>query len=216
MLHSQTVAPATLALLKAICKEPLLKAFALGGGTNIALKKGHRISVDLDFFTNQPFINADVYKCISSFNAKKELLFEQNQTMMFMVEDVKVDFILYPFRWLQPFEIIDDCRFIHLEDILPMKLQAVSNRFAKKDFYDIDTLLTDYSLPEMLQIFKRKFPDIDTGFLVHALTHFEVADNEENPVLLPSSKIWKKVKSNLEDVVRTYTLDFLKNGSSTS
>ena len=32
MLHSQTVAPATLALLKAICKEPLLKAFALGGG----------------------------------------------------------------------------------------------------------------------------------------------------------------------------------------
>lgn len=76
MLYRQTVAPATLALLKKLCNEPLLQAFALGGGTGIALQKGHRISVDFDFFTNQPFTNAEIYKCIASMQVKSELLFE--------------------------------------------------------------------------------------------------------------------------------------------
>ena len=61
MLFKETVAPATLALLKKLCSEPLLQAFALGGGTGIALQRGHRISVDLDSFTNQPFSNTDIY-----------------------------------------------------------------------------------------------------------------------------------------------------------
>ena len=135
-------------------------------------------------------------------------MFEQNQTMMFIIDNVKVDFILYPFTWLQPFKIIHNCRLIHVDDIIPMKLQAVSNRFAKKDFYDIDILLANYSLQEMLEIFKRKFPDIDTGFLIHSLTHFDIADKEEDPILLPASKSWKQVKSNLQDVVRRYTLSF--------
>lgn len=90
-----------------------------------------------------------------------------------------------------------------------MKLQAVSNRFAKKDFYDLEALLADYTLAEMLGIFERKFPDIDTGFLIHSLTHFDVADTEESPVLLPSSKSWQQVKENLQNAVKTYTLGFL-------
>ncbi len=208
MLYSQTVAPPALALLKKLCKEPQLQEFALGGGTGIALQKGHRISVDLDFFTNQPFNNPELYKCISALQVKTELLFEQNQTMLFMIGDVKVDFILYPFEWLKPFEITDDCRLIHVEDIIPMKLQAVSNRFAKKDFYDIEALLGDYPLKEMLGVFKRKFPDIDTGFLVHSLTRFDIADKEDDPILHPASKNWEQVKVNLQNAVKAYTQDF--------
>jgi hypothetical protein len=209
MLYSQTVAPATLALLKKLCKEPLLQSFALGGGTGIALQKGHRVSADFDFFTNQPFINTVIYQCVSAMKLKAELLFEQNQTMMFIIDDVKVDFILYPFEWLQPFITTEDCRFIHLQDLIPMKLQAVSNRFAKKDFYDIEELFADYSLKEMLGIFKRKFPDIDTGFIVHSLTHFKQADKEEDPILFPSSKSWEQVKTNLLNAVKAYTQDFM-------
>jgi len=205
MLFKETVAPATLALLKKLCSEPLLQAFALGGGTGIALQRGHRISVDLDFFANQPFSNTDIYKYITALPGKKELLFEQNQTMMFMIGDVKVDFILYPFAWLQPFTIAEDCRLIHQDDIIPMKLQAVSNRFAKKDFYDIETLLSSYTLQEMLNIFTQKFPDIDIGFLIHSLTHFDKADEEENPILLPASKSWKQIKETLQKAVRAYT-----------
>lgn len=127
---------------------------------------------------------------------------------MFMIDDVKVDFVLYPFEWLYPFETKEGFRFIHLQDMIPMKLQAVSNRFAKKDFYDIEELLTDYSIKKMLAIFKRKFPDIDTGFIVQSLTHFEKADKEEDPILFPSSKSWEQVKTNLQNAVKAYTQDF--------
>jgi len=61
MLHKNAVEPATLELLEQICLQPQFAAFALGGGTNIALRKGHRLSVDLDFLqtnntTPLPFI----------------------------------------------------------------------------------------------------------------------------------------------------------------
>jgi hypothetical protein len=34
---------------------PVMKQFYLAGGTALALQWGHRISVDLDFFTPEPF-----------------------------------------------------------------------------------------------------------------------------------------------------------------
>ena len=46
MLHTQTVAPQTLGLLKQLEAEPRLAAFNLAGGTALALYLGHRVSVD--------------------------------------------------------------------------------------------------------------------------------------------------------------------------
>ena len=47
MLHTQTVAPQTLGLLKQLEAEPRLAAFNLAGGTALALYLGHRVSVDM-------------------------------------------------------------------------------------------------------------------------------------------------------------------------
>ena len=55
MLHTQTVAPQTLGLLKQLEAEPRLAAFNLAGGTALALYLGHRVSVDLDLFTAESF-----------------------------------------------------------------------------------------------------------------------------------------------------------------
>lgn len=42
---------------------------------------------------------------------------------------------------------------LELLKAIPMKLQAVSNRNAKKDYWDIAALLKQYPLSEMLKIF---------------------------------------------------------------
>ncbi len=204
MLHKNAVEPTTLELLKQICLQIEFDDFALGGGTNIALRNGHRLSVDLYFFTNKQFITSDIYKAITKKFKKAELLFEQNQTMIFLINDIKVDFVLYPFEWKESFDEIEKCRLIHIEDIIPMKLQALSNRFSKKDFWDVEFLLKEISLEKMLKIFKLKFPPIDTGYIIHSLTNFETADSEEDPVcLIPET--WDNVKENLKQVVRDYT-----------
>jgi hypothetical protein len=98
MLQQNAVEPATLELLKKFCSSVPFGNFALGGGTNIALRLGHRLSVDLDFFTNTPYQNSNIFQAVSTMFPASELLFEQNQTMMFTIENIKVDFILYPFK----------------------------------------------------------------------------------------------------------------------
>lgn len=73
--------------------------------------------------------------------------------MILSINDIKVDFILYPFVWLHLFDIIDWNKILSVKDIIPMKLQAVSNRNAKKDYWDIAALLNDYPLSEMPKYF---------------------------------------------------------------
>jgi Nucleotidyl transferase AbiEii toxin, Type IV TA system len=208
MLYKSTVEPHTLALLKDLCSIPQLSQFALGGGTSIALQKGHRKSIDLDFFTHTPFERADVFKVITSQYAGSQLLFEQNQTMMFVIDGIKTDFILYPFEPKYPINEKEGVRLISIEDLIPMKLQAVSNRFAKKDLWDIEKLLEQFSVADMLEIFKAKFPAVDTGYIVHSLTNFENADIEQDPVSL-ESKSWSDIKASLSEKVTSYTEDFL-------
>jgi hypothetical protein len=67
---------------------------------------GHRLSVDLDFFTNQPYETSHLFQLITK-KFVAELLFEKNQTILFNINDTKVDFVLYPFPWLHPFDIVD-------------------------------------------------------------------------------------------------------------
>ena len=144
---------------------------------------------------------------ISTFSTA-ELLFEKNQTMLFTIEDVKTDFVLYPFPWTKPFDMIEGMRLLSINDIIPMKLQAMSNRNAKKDYWDIAALLKQYSLDEMLQLFKIKFPQIDTGFIIHSLTDFEKADTELDPDTYVNIT-WDEIKIQLIMEVRKYTEGFL-------
>ena len=208
MLQKNAVEPDTLELLEKIGTLNPMVNFALGGGTNLAIRMRHRLSVDLDFFTNEEFNNAVIFQTIIREFPDAELLFEQNQTMMFNINGIKVDFILYPFKWLQPFELIQESRLISVTDMIPMKLQALSNRFAKKDFWDIAFLLKDFSLSKMMEIFMAKFPQVDPGFIIHSLTTFDDAESEPDPVcILP--KTWPEIKVQLEAAVIDYTNQFL-------
>ena len=79
---------------------------------------------------------------------------------------------------------------------------------SKKDFWDIAALLKQYSLDEILNLFKIKFSQVDNGFIIHSLTDFEIADME----LDPDSYInitWDEIKLQITNEVRNYTRGFL-------
>jgi hypothetical protein len=54
-LQSKAVCPELWTLLQRLMATELLKEFYLVGGTALALRYGHRVSVDLDLFTDQNF-----------------------------------------------------------------------------------------------------------------------------------------------------------------
>ena len=65
MLQYQTIYPETLECLKQLTKLDILKDFYLVGGTSLALQIGHRISIDLVFFTKKNFSSSALFQRFS-------------------------------------------------------------------------------------------------------------------------------------------------------
>ena len=100
MLHYQTVEPATLELLKSLMSKEYLAPFNLVGGTALALQIGHRMSVDLDFFTpNIEFDDTELLDNLSVDYPDFTVRYRRRNTIIMMIQNIKVDFIRfkYPF-----------------------------------------------------------------------------------------------------------------------
>lgn len=64
MLQLKTVNKETFAVLKDLLALDIFQNFTLAGGTGLALQIGHRISVDLDFFTLHAFDSVELFEHI--------------------------------------------------------------------------------------------------------------------------------------------------------
>ena len=134
--------------------------FSLGGGTNLALRFGHRVSIDIDFISPEitgkigfENIITEVLQHFGKGNVKPILINEDlGEQFMFLrmflsvnEEVIKVEFLQNMKCLFEP-EIIDDFRLIHKNDIGLFKLMSATNRFAKKDIYDLDFITDEIPL----------------------------------------------------------------------
>jgi predicted nucleotidyltransferase component of viral defense system len=169
MLYRETVSPGTLDLLIALCAHPACASFALCGGTALALRLGHRRSIDLDFFCPEKFDTQALARTLHEVFA-----FESANVndigLSGLIEGVKVDFVAYRYPLLQPFETIERIRLFGLHDNLAMKLSAITNRGAKKDFFDLHQLIKLFGLKEIIEIYRRKYPAQDAFALLRSLS----------------------------------------------
>lgn len=204
MLYENTVAPATLGLLKELMRLQVLQPFVLVGGTNLSLRLGHRISEDLDIFVNESYESDHIAPLLRDLFGKEITIVEQRiHTLLTYIRSIKVDIVLHRYPYLQSVETIDDIRFASMPDIVAMKLNAITRRGAKKDFFDIYELLDHYTLDQMLHFFEEKYASTDIGFVVRSLVYFEEADRSKDPIMLKKNN-WQQVKNKIGQVVREY------------
>ncbi len=90
MLYTTTVAPSTWELLGKLMKLPSLQNFGLVGGTNLSLRYGHRLSIDLDLFTDEPFNNDEILIEIERNFLNIEVVDESKNMLFLFVEGVKL------------------------------------------------------------------------------------------------------------------------------
>lgn len=204
MLYENTVAPATLGLLKELMQIEALQSFALVGGTNLSLRLGHRISEDLDIFCNTAYESDDVAQPLRDlFPGEMTIVDQRVHTILAYIRTVKVDFVLHRYPYLQSIEIMDGIRFASVPDIIAMKLNAITRRAAKKDFFDIAELLDHYTLDEMFRFFTNKYSATDIGFVVRSLTYFEEAEKSKDPIMLKNVN-WMQVKKKVQQAVQDF------------
>ncbi len=201
MLHPATVEPTTLELLKRLMQQPVLKSFALAGGTNLALQFGHRLSIDLDLFTDQSFSELALFdELISNFPTVIKTD-EAKNTLSLFIEGIKVDLLAHRYPLISPFTEKSGIRFWSINDVIAMKLGAVSGRGAKKDFWDLAELLNHFSLAQMLQFFTAKYVNSDPGYVIRSLTYFDDAELQADPITL-NGVTWPEVKQRVLQAVR--------------
>lgn len=193
MLHYQAIDSKALGLLKSLMKVPEFNQLNLAGGTSLALQIGHRKSVDIDLFGK---FNLDNFQFTTSLR-RFESVIQLNNTeniKSYAINHIKVDFVNYPYPWIEPVLIVDNIRMAATKDIAAMKLAAITGRGTKKDFIDIFSLLSFYSLEQMMGFYSDKFEDGSEFMVIKSLTYFEDAESEESPVLLKKIR-WEEVKS---------------------
>lgn len=193
MLQIQTVEPNTLELLRSLMQKEYLNSFVLVGGTALALQLGNRESIDLDLFSTADFSSNEVLS--SLLNDYQIVVNSQlTQTLISTINHVKVDFIKFHYPFIRPFVVIENIRMASVEDIAAMKLDAITGRGSKKDFYDLYFLLQQFSIDDLFSLYIEKYPHQTTFHVIRSLTYFEDAEIQPNPIVFDKTITWEVVK----------------------
>ncbi len=196
MLRTDTVSKQTLELLTSFCAHPKLTDFFLVGGTALALQLGHRISIDLDFFSVKP-IKTDELIGILEQEYQAEIFQLTDNAIVGKIKGIKIDFIAHQYQLLNDLKIKNQLRLASLEDIAAMKLNAIKNRGSKKDFVDLYFLLKQFTLTEMLSLVNKKYPNNVDVLTLKSLVYFDDAELQPDCEML-IEVTWDEVKKEIE------------------
>lgn len=207
MLQTQAIEPGILDLIKSLQGKEYLKGFHLAGGTALAFYYGHRISVDIDLFSDFSFDTSRLIESVQQDYAL-QLYYTAPNTIKGHIDDVNIDIIAHRYPHLQEPSEIDGIMILSEPDILAMKLNAISvSGQRSKDFIDIYFVLEDrgYSLSKIMDFYRKKYRQEGDMHVIKALVYFDDVDLSDWPVLLRRTDLkWPEVKKRIETEVKEY------------
>ena len=218
-MYLNCLSPAARNVLKVIAPIVDEKGFVLAGGTAIALRLGHRLSEDFDFFTTQSFRPDRLHLAISGLGLETTVLQEEPGTLTLSADEVKVSFSHYPYAFLDVASKLHGVKVAGLIDIASMKLMALMQRGAKRDYVDLYWILQDMPFTKIAENMVKRYGSNRVNPLVigKALVFFRDADADPDPEFLGKRVAWAKIKKYLVDHVQQFVLDIqtvLKNDQS--
>jgi len=203
MLSIQTIEPDTLELLKRLSSQPELQETRLVGDTALALQYGHRQSVDLDFFGRLPEDKDVLLELIHNIG-KVTVLNQSKAILQTVINDVKVDFVDYSrYPWIDEPVKGDGFALASDKDIAAMKVNAIIGRGTRKDFIDLFVLLRHYSLAEILDFYRQKYPEFSEYRALLSMTYFEDAEMQDMPRMFIDTS-WDEMKFAIIKAVKAY------------
>ena len=204
--HRETITDPMASIAKVMFVQ-LDEGYYLAGGTALALRLGHRKSVDLDYFIDKGIDTLHLKeKILELFPSNTRILFEEKNTLWCSIKGVKVSFISRFDSLLEPVEVVEDFRLAGLKDIAVMKLSAICGREEYKDYFDLACIAEHTDARSWISWWRTVYPQVDnTGFIV-ALAYVDAM----RPVQLDIADRYKS--TNVSDVlhaaVKTITDSF--------
>ncbi|WP_111632551.1 nucleotidyl transferase AbiEii/AbiGii toxin family protein [Pedobacter cryoconitis] len=211
MLKWNTVSDILRDSLLTLMQAKELQDFRLVGGTALSLYLGHRMSVDIDLFTDAPYGSVDfdiieiylrnTFKYVEGdFGmipgmGKSYLIGTDKESV------IKLDVYYSMDPFFQPFIEAENIRMASIEEIIVMKVDVIQRGGRKKDFWDLHELLGKFSVESMIDLHKQRFEWTHEPDLILAnFTNFESADNDFDPVCR-KNKEWIFIKEDLIEAI---------------
>lgn len=161
--------------------------FVLYGGTAIALRLGHRASIDFDFFSEQP-LDRKALQAAFAFLAQSTVLQDERNTLSVLVPcvdsehtHVKVSFFgAIGFGRVDVPDRTEDgaLQVASLDDLMATKVKVILQRAEAKDYRDIAAMIdAGVSLSKGLATARKIFgPNFQPSESLKALVYFKDGD----------------------------------------
>lgn len=214
MLHEAIPAPVA-ALIKNISKWPLPENTYMAGRTAVAIYLNHRVSLDIDLFTDKEFYCSPIISYLGQHHTITITNAADRDTLLAIVDNIKFSLFNYPYPLLKPL-VINPEYSIHLaspEDIAAMKVVAIIQRGIAKDFVDLKGLITAYEISSdyLIRMIQGKYGvSEEYGYQVKkGLIYFDDAINSLGDVTLVrdgkkvriSNKKWEEVEGFFKEFI---------------
>ncbi len=193
-MFEQTIDSQMLLLIEQLASYDFIQEqFYLAGGTSLALQLGHRYSVDLDLFSQKPFQIEPIIAWLMK--NKGQILLAESDTIHSDLEGIKISFFHYPYKLIKPLIKFHNLRMADLKDIACMKLIAISQRAAKKDFYDLYEILQILTPHKLKYLLLQKYTAerINCYHILKSCFFFGDMESDLDPISL-KNRNWREIK----------------------
>jgi predicted nucleotidyltransferase component of viral defense system len=192
-------------ILALLSKEKIISDnFYLSGGTALAeFYLNHRLSEDLDFFSEKEFdpqMISTIFKKIQKDAGIKSIKYEQsfNRNLFFLELEndfIKTEFTYFPFIRIEKGKKIGDLEIDSLFDIAVNKIFTIYQKPRSRDFLDLYLILKikpEWSMDELMKKAHIKFDNyLDPLQLASQFVKAEILKDYPKIILQISEKEWQ-------------------------
>jgi predicted nucleotidyltransferase component of viral defense system len=205
-MFESVLAGASKESLHVLAELSFLRQFYLGGGTGCALYLGHRISEDLDFFSETEFSLIGIRRVLQKIGTFI-LDYSDSQTLVGRFNATKIGFFHYPYPMVQDTQAYKGIQIASIEDIGCMKIDTISSRGKKRDFVDLYFILKsgNASFRQLFGFMERKYGagSHNVYHILKSLVYFEDAENDPDPRMIVEFS-WDDLKAYFEHQVKDF------------
>jgi predicted nucleotidyltransferase component of viral defense system len=211
MLHWNTVNNLLREVLLKLMGAEELREFRLVGGTALSLQLGHRVSVDIDFFTDAAYGSIDFDEIENYLKNNFDYVdgdFGGNPALgkSYAVgtdrdNAIKLDIFYAMDPFFQGIIEEEGVRMATTEEIVAMKIDVVQRGGRKKDFWDLHELLEHYTINEMIAFHRvRSEWTHKEALILDNFIQFAACDDDLEPNCL-RGKQWEFIKEDIEEAL---------------
>lgn len=206
MLRLEVLTPEAFALAPRLCAVLEETSFVLAGGTGLALQLGHRVSMDFDWFCRHDAFPHDLAGRLDALASPLTVIQDSVHTFECLMGVVRCAFFAYEPRFAPAAEQLYGRPIAPIADIAAMKLLAVSQRGAKKDFFDLYAILQAYEFRDIVRRGREMLAGtpVNPVHIAKSLAYFDDAEGEPDPRML-SHDTWESVRTWFVRHAREYT-----------